>query len=187
MLKRRYGNRSDWKRIVNRKYTQYYLNTKEFTGVLTLLNLVQVTEPLWVNYADKSICIVDDGYSWMQHFPIGNNYSITTMFNANDEIVQWYIDICHEIGTKNNIPWWDDLFLDIIILPSGEIILQDEDELEDALSSNLIDRDMYNLAWNEANRITSLLKEDKFELLKYSKIHKEQLEKHLHTVRDVNA
>ena len=62
-----------------------------------------------------------------------------------------------------------------------------KEEARVKFSSNLIDLDMYNLAWNEANRITSLLKEDKFELLKYSKIHKEQLEKHLHTVGDVHA
>lgn len=35
MLKRRYGERSDWKRILQRKYAQSFLDTKEFKGHIT--------------------------------------------------------------------------------------------------------------------------------------------------------
>ncbi|WP_391202427.1 DUF402 domain-containing protein [Psychrobacillus sp. L4] len=108
MLKKRYGYRSDWKRIVKREYVQSYVETQEFTGTITLLQLVQVTEPLWVHYDNKSICIVDNGYTWMQHFPVGENYALTTMFDSNGEVVQWYIDICNKLGIENNIPWWED-------------------------------------------------------------------------------
>ena len=62
MLKRRFGDRSDWKRIKKRMYVQTYIEKEEFTGYITLLNLIQVTEPLWVKFGDKSVCIVDDGY-----------------------------------------------------------------------------------------------------------------------------
>lgn len=53
-----------------------------------------------------------------------------------------YIDICYEIGIEN----WDDLFLDIVALPTGEVIQQDEDELEEALESGSIYHKMYDLA-----------------------------------------
>ena len=76
---RRYANRSDWKRIIQREYTQYYIAEKDFTGYITLLNLVQVTEPLWVQYGEKRICIVDNNYMWLQHFPVGKNYAVTTI------------------------------------------------------------------------------------------------------------
>ncbi|WP_391116313.1 DUF402 domain-containing protein [Psychrobacillus sp. L3] len=175
MLKKRYGNRSDWKRIVKREYVQSYIETKEFTGTITLLHLVQVKEPLWVDYDDQSNCIVDNGYTWMQHFPVGENFALTTMFDSKGEIVQWYIDICNEIGIENNVPWWEDLFLDIVILPTGEIILLDEDELEEALVGGSINQNMYDLAWNETNRIISLIREQKFPLLQFSKDHKELL------------
>ncbi|WP_419959190.1 DUF402 domain-containing protein [Psychrobacillus sp. BM2] len=175
MLKRRFGDRSDWKRIRKREYAQSYVDKEEFTGYITLLNLVHVTKPLWVKYDDKSVCIVDDGYMWLQHFPIGKNYSVTTMFDANGEVIQWYIDICKEIGVENNIPWWDDLFLDIIVLPTGEIIQQDEDELEAALKNGLVDQDSYNLAWTQANKIKNSIMEESFGVLNYSKVHKELL------------
>ncbi|MFJ7827004.1 DUF402 domain-containing protein [Psychrobacillus sp. NPDC096623] len=175
MLKRRYGDRSDWKRISKRGYAQSYVETEEFTGYITLLNLVQVTQPLWVKYDEKSLCIVDDGYMWLQHFPTGKNYSVTTMFDANGKVVQWYIDICNEIGIEHNVPWWDDLFLDIIVLPTGEIIQQDEDELEEALINGWVDQSMYNLAWVQVNEITTSIREEDFNLLNYSAVHKELL------------
>ncbi|MGB2872627.1 MAG: DUF402 domain-containing protein, partial [Psychrobacillus psychrotolerans] len=62
MLKRRYGDRSDWQRIKKREYAQSYVDKEEFTGYITLLNMIQVSEPLWVKYDEKSVCIVDDGF-----------------------------------------------------------------------------------------------------------------------------
>ena len=177
MLKRSYGNRSDWQRIKKREYAQTYMEKEEFTGFITLLNLVQVTEPLWIKYDAKKVCIVDDGYMWLQHFPEGKNYSLTTMFNANGEVIQWYIDICNEIGIEHNIPWWDDLFLDIIVFPTREIIQQDEEELEEALINGWVDQSMYNLARTQANEITTSIMENKFDLLNYSAVHKELLTK----------
>ena len=184
MLKRKYGDRSEWQRIKKREYAQIFMEKDEFTGYITLLHLVQVTEPLWVKYAEENVCIVDDGYMWLQHFPSGKNYSLTTMFNTKGEVVQWYIDICNEIGIEHNIPWWDDLFLDIIILPTGEIVQLDEDELEEALIKGWIDQSMYNLAWTQANEITTSIMEKSFEILNYSKVHKQLLTKFLEEMRD---
>ena len=144
MLKRKYGDRADWKRVEKRKYAQAYHNTKEFNGFITLLNTIKVTEPLITQYEDKEICIVDNGYMWLQQFPFEKNHSVTTMFDADGNLVQWYIDICLENGVENGVPWVDDLYLDVVVLPSGEIIQLDEDELEDALKTGIISKSLYN-------------------------------------------
>lgn len=89
MLKRKFGDRSDWKRIIKRKYSQQYLDTKEFKGYITLLNTIKVAEPLLVNYGGREVTIVDDGYMWLQQFPLEKNHTVTTMFDANGKIVQW--------------------------------------------------------------------------------------------------
>ena len=39
MLKRKYGSRYDWKRIVERGYAEKYISTSEFTGYVTLLEM----------------------------------------------------------------------------------------------------------------------------------------------------
>ncbi len=97
------------------------------------------------------------------------------MFNFDGEIVQWYIDICYRNGIENGVPWMDDLYLDIIVLPTGEVFLIDIDELEDALNTGVIDRNLYNLAWDEAKRIKKLIENGNFDLLKFSKRHKDIL------------
>lgn len=175
MLKRKYGERPDWKRILQRKFAQSFIDTKEFKGYITLLHTISVSKSLFINYGEKEVCIVDNGYMWLQQFPSDKNHSVTTMFDAKGEVVQWYIDICLCNGTDNGRPWMDDLFLDIILLPTGEIIEKDADELEDALSTGVIDQQLYNLAWSEVNTLKSLITAGEFELVKLSVQHKDAL------------
>ena len=179
MLKRRFGDRSEWKRVIDREYVQSVLDTEGFKGYITLLKVNKVTEPLYVQYGEEKICIVDDGFKWVQHFPTDKRHSLTTMFNPEGEIVQWYIDICHRVGVENNVPWIDDLFLDIVVLPNGEVFQLDVDELEEARSKNIISKDLYNLAWEETNKLLELIKTGKFELFDMAETHKEYLLKKL--------
>lgn len=175
MLYRKYGDRPDWKRVLKKEYRQLFLNTEEFQGDISLIKIKSVSEPLYVQYGEKRICIVDDNYIWLQHFPSGKRYTLTTMFDSKGEIVQWYIDISHQNGIENNIPWMDDLFLDIIVLPTGEVIHKDTDELEDALNEGLIDEALYNTAWEEFNKINKLINTNELALLKLAKNHMELL------------
>ncbi len=179
MLKRKYGNRPDWKRIKEKKYSQLYLETAEFQGYITLLHTIKVTEPLFVKYGEKNVCIVDDGYMWLQQFPLGKNHLVTTTFDEKGNVIQWYIDICSRTGVENGIPWMEDLFLDIVVLPSGEIIELDLDEFEDAFSKGIINQSLYDLAWKEMKLLRNLIRNGRFDLLKLSNIHKEMLVKSL--------
>jgi len=67
----------------------------------------------------------------LQEFPLHKKHSITTMFDNNGKIVQWYIDVCLVNGVDNEIPYLDDFYLDIILLPSGEVIQKDADKLKE--------------------------------------------------------
>ncbi|TMU85827.1 DUF402 domain-containing protein [Bacillus sp. BHET2] len=179
MIKRRYGNRADWKRVKQRKYAQTHLSTKEFQGYITLLHTVEVNEPLITRYGEKDICIVDNGYMWLQHFPLGKYHSVTTMFDANGDVVQWYIDICLRNGVNDGVPWMDDLYLDIVVLPSGDVFQLDEDELEHAYKSGTLSKSLYDLAWNESREIMKKLINDEFTLIKLAHEHRRMLEKDL--------
>ena len=176
MLKRKYGDRHDWQRITKRRYAGEYFDTGKFTGYATLIDMVKVREPLYITYEDRDLCLVDDGYMWLQQFPSGENHMVTTTFDDKGNIVQWYIDICHPYEIKSGIPTIDDLFLDIVVLPSGEVFLMDEDELKEALASGVIIQEQYELAWSEARRLMKLIEEDKFGLLELADLHKRTLE-----------
>lgn len=175
-LKRKYGDRSDWKRVLEREYAQSYLETDHFKGYVSLLKIAKVKEPLYVKYSDQTICIANDGYLWLQQFPCDKHHSVTTMFDEKGQIVQWYIDICYMNGvSEDNVPWMDDLFLDIVVLPSGEVIHKDSEELDEALLNGTIDKYLYHLARQEASRIHSLIQDKNFALLQLSKEHKDIL------------
>ncbi|GLI07631.1 hypothetical protein YDYSG_36610 [Paenibacillus tyrfis] len=44
-LKRKYGDRAEWKRVVERRCAQSYLETESYKGHVTLLEIYKVTEP----------------------------------------------------------------------------------------------------------------------------------------------
>ncbi len=113
---------------------------------------------------------------WLQQFPIDKHHSVTTVFDEKGQIVQWYIDICYMNGVgEDNVPWMDDLFLDIIVMPSGEVIQKDSEELDEALFNGTIDKSLWDLARQEATMINSLIKDRKFTLLQLSEEHKDLL------------
>lgn len=176
MLKRKYGSRYDWKRVTKRNYAEMKIGSILFNGYVTLLHLIEVNKPLTMTYEGRSTCIAADGYYWMQHFPVGEHYSVTTVFDASKKIVQWYIDICKENGYCNkNGPWMDDLYLDLIVLPTGEIIEKDIDELEVALKENIISGKEYEMARFEFTGAKLLLEENRFEMLNCTSQHFEML------------
>jgi len=146
-MKRKFANRLDWLRILEKEYKQTYLNNNSYRGHVTYLNLRKVKEPIFVTYNSEDLCIVDDGYVWMMHFPEGVDYSVTTTFDRNGEVVQWYFDIIKSQGlTDEGIPFIDDLYLDLVFLPDGAMYALDEDELEEALKANEITKQEYDTA-----------------------------------------
>lgn len=171
-LKRKYGDRNGWRRLIKREFRQMKIQDGSFAGDVTLLTMNKVSAPAIFDYPNIKVCVVDNGYSWLQHFPQNERFSLTTVFDEKGNIVQWYIDICLANGNENGRPWMDDLFLDIILLPNGDIIQKDAEELEAALSEGVISEEFYRIAWDEAKRITLLLEQDRFELIKKTKEHR---------------
>ncbi|WP_454101168.1 DUF402 domain-containing protein [Metabacillus sp. SLBN-84] len=101
------------------------------------------------------------------------------MFDSCGKVTQWYIDICKEIGAEKNVPWLDDLFIDIVVLPSGEVFQLDTEELEEARKQGDIDQELYELARYEAHRITKRIHNNEFPLLNLLNEHKFLLEQKL--------
>ncbi|MEY8750094.1 DUF402 domain-containing protein [Alkalicoccobacillus gibsonii] len=174
-LERKYANRPGWKRVLKKKYSQKYLISKEFTGHVTLIEVQEVTEPLVVQYESEKVRIVDSGFVWLQHFPDSGQHVMTTVFNEKGEVVQWYIDICNKIGITKGIPWYEDLILDLVVLPTGEIFQLDFDELEDLLQKGNVSFSLYQIARDVMNNLLQAIKDNNYPLFKKSKEHKDEL------------
>ncbi|WP_199620082.1 DUF402 domain-containing protein [Paenibacillus alkalitolerans] len=120
----------------------------------------------------EKLCIADDGYVWMQHFPINMNYVLTSSYDAEGNIVQWYFDIVKRVGTtETGVPYCDDLYLHVVVLPGGGVYLLDEDELKEALLRNIIGNDDYSLAYNAANRLMKELRENDNYLIRSNRMY----------------
>ncbi|WP_047982103.1 DUF402 domain-containing protein [Ornithinibacillus contaminans] len=181
-MKRKYANkRGGLKPATEKSYTQLAIDTETFEGNIVLIEVGNVTEKLEIDYQDKTICILNHHYSWLQQFPTGKNHVITTIFNELGNIVQWYIDICFQHGVENNIPFLDDLYLDIVVLPTGETYLLDEDELEEALLNGDINRELYDLAWAEVTEVMKQIEAREFTILELANEHRMLLQKNKNT------
>jgi uncharacterized protein len=154
-MKQKHANRPNWERIIEKRYFQEYICEDNYEGYISYLFLDSVKEPLIAEYGTKKICILDNGFTWMMLFPSNQLYSVTVMINEQDKVVQWYFDIIHSLEiTPAGVPYINDLYLDLIVLPNGEMIVKDEDELNLAFKEGLIS-DGRNTAKGELCRVNS--------------------------------
>lgn len=176
-MKIRSAGRSDWKRILARRFVVKRIDTPDYHGYATLLRIDDVSEPLYVTFGEQRVCIVDRGYDWVQHFPDGAHYVLLAAFDERGELVQWYIDVVGQMGVdERGVPWYEDLYLDIVISPEGETLLLDADELDEALRQREVTQSQYNFAWREASILLDVLEADMFPLLWLSEAHRALLE-----------
>ncbi len=148
------ADRLGWPRLRAQRFICQPIADARVSGYATLLHMVEVAEPLWVMHNEQRVLIADAGYSWLQIFPEGTNYTHTTMFNPKGQPVQEYIDIVAEHGVDDDgIPWYDDLYLDITWIPEGSPLLLDQEELEAAHAIGAITQEHYDLARGETARL----------------------------------
>ena len=121
--------------------------TDFFKGYIGLLEIGEVSEKQIWKFNGEAITVCDNGLKWLSILPQNDFYCITTMLNANNDILLWYIDMIAAQGIDaDGIPYFDDLYLDLVVYPDGTIIVDDRDELEDALLAKDITQEQFNLA-----------------------------------------
>ena len=147
-------DRPKWKRVTQREYTYANISNDDFEGAIGLLKLCEVRAPLFVDYYGEKIKIVEKNYKWLQFAFQDKYYWLSVMFDEKDNIIQYYFDITYGNFIKNNgESWFFDLYLDVVMQPDGRVLLLDEDELNDALESNAINKCQYDLARNTALKL----------------------------------
>lgn len=162
MLKKRYANASTNKDILSSDFKYIEENSKEYNGYISLLKINTVSKRCMVPRDNREDdCVLDNGYVWLQFYLFDKNYAINSIYNDKLEIVEWYFDIINSVSIENNIPFIEDMYLDVVVTNRGEVIVLDEDELQDALDNKIITLEQFNLA----------LKTGKFLTDKYSNKH----------------
>ena len=111
-----------------------------------------------------NLCMANDNYKWLEFYDYNKKYRLTAMYNEKDEIIEWYFDIARKIGKENGIPYVDDLYLDVVVTPTGDIILLDEDEFKNAFDRFEVNKSDYEMAYSETKKLIEELKNNKDKL-----------------------
>ncbi|MGL4741587.1 MAG: DUF402 domain-containing protein [Sarcina sp.] len=155
MIKRKWFDRREVKSgLVESKLKVIERNDLGFNGYISSIELTKVTETRNVNILGKNRCVLKDGHVWLQTLEKGNNYSEIAIFNEEGKLVEWYIDIILGQGVDDDLmPWYDDLYLDVIVFTDGDMLFFDEDELLEALNEKNITKEQYALAYKVGNML----------------------------------
>ena len=98
---------------------------------------------------------------WLEFLPKDENYLLTAMMDVNNKINVIYIDIIANSGIQEDgVAFFDDLYLDLVVYPNGNILIDDRDELKDALRSNAITQAQFDLAQQTQNKLLNGLLAD---------------------------
>lgn len=74
--------------------------------------------------------------------------------NEENEILLWYIDMIADKGIDIDcILCFDDLYLDLVVYSDGTIIVDDRDEIEEALLSKDITQEQFELAIETSEKL----------------------------------
>ena len=126
------------------------VNEEDIKGYAALIKIDEVNHPLIVG----ETCLYDDDYSETNFLPDGEHWQLSVLYDNNGYIIEWYFDITriNSVDEKGN-PYCDDLYLDAALMPDGQILILDEDEIKDALDNGLITRKEFDMAYDVLNEI----------------------------------
>lgn len=142
---------------------------KEEDLFITIKKYKSISKPFTITNEDgEKINYIDNNYYLVELTPLNEKYNIRYYFDNNKNFIDYYIDITYENGEKYKLPYYVDLYLDIIHYPkSNTNKFCDEDELEEALQDKIISKKDYNMAYRVGNK---LLKEIENNTNKYMNI-----------------
>jgi hypothetical protein len=104
----------------------------------------------------KEFRIAGEGYKQLRYLPLNEDWCLITFYSPANELLQWYFDISKGSGLdENGMPWYDDVYLDLVITPDNNVQTIDEDELLEAFKNNEITEDEYYRAFGVRDKIIS--------------------------------
>lgn len=153
-MKRSKLSYDEWKCIISKNLRGKRINEDFFQGYIGVIEIEEVSKKQIWNFNGEDIVVCDKGLKWLSILPENNFYCITAMMNENNDILLWYIDAIAEQGIDiDNIPYFEDLYLDLVVYPDGTIKVDDMDELELALAKKDITQEQFKLAISTSEKL----------------------------------
>lgn len=148
----------EWNKTVPKKEVNLFEN-EEMYGAF--INIIEVKKPqVWFCF-DKKITVADNGYKWLVVLPKEDHYAITMYMDRNDVPLLWYIDLIDGIGVDaDGIPFYNDMFLDLIVSDDGQVVEDDRDEFEKAYFDGIINNKQYQKVISVSEQLKQRISEN---------------------------
>ena len=148
----------EWNKTVPKKEVNLF-ETEEVYGAF--INIIEVKKPqVWFCF-DKKITVADNGYKWLVVLPKKDNYAITMYMDRNDLPILWYIDLIDSMGVDaDGIPFYNDMFLDLIVSDDGQVVEDDRDEFEKAYFDGIINNKQYQKVISVSEQLKQRISEN---------------------------
>lgn len=142
-------------------YELVIINNEKDDYSLCIKKLNKVTEPFILEECGKEIKFLDDGYYVVEATPKNEYYNARVFLDNNKNIIEYYFDISNGNGIEDKVPYYDDLYLDVIYSPSRDhyVRYDDMDELEEALKDEKISQEEFDKALAVGDKLTNEIKE----------------------------
>lgn len=142
-------------------YHQLWMDNEIYTGWVAINYLTDGEYLYWdFSKAGKSP-VAGKGMCWLTLIPDGKSRSITAMFTKDRTVSAWYVDVIDKVQIdEDGVVAFIDKYLDVMFTKSGDVIIDDKDELEAAFSSGELSKEQYEKAIIEGENIVSELCRD---------------------------
>ena len=123
-------------------------------GYASLIEIEEVNRPFFVGEKGAEFCLYDNGYSELGFLPDNENWMVWVLYNEKCEIFEWYFDITRENSADGNgEPYCEDMYLDAVLFPDGQIMVLDENEFLEARDNGDITQDEFDMGYRVLNRL----------------------------------
>ena len=136
---------------------------ESLNSYITLKEVNDLTKPHKIPVNGRWITKLDKNYTILEYTPLDKLYNVRVHINDKEQILEYYFDIILQNEIRKiegkDIPFYNDLYLDVIYYQKvatqtdNFILLDDRDELKDALNDGKIDQEEYDLAYEVANSL----------------------------------
>lgn len=142
-------------------YHQMHMDNELFAGWVSLNYLTDGETRFWEYEKSGKIPVSAKGMTWLTLIPDDRKRCIGAYIKPDRRVSVWYVDVIEETGIdEDGVVYYIDKYLDVILTPQGDVIVQDRDELDAAYESGELSDAQYEAALKEGELIISELAAD---------------------------
>lgn len=139
-------------------YHQIYMDNELLKGWVAINYLTDGETRYWEFEKAGSVPVCGKDMTWITIIPDNTSRAISAYFLPNGRVSAWYVDVIEKTGIdEDGVVYFIDKYLDVMFTPAGDVIIDDQDELEEAYNSGVISKLQYDNALNEGECIVKEL------------------------------